>query len=68
MPAEVAGSDRFWGYVLDHGEDDCGTGWTVDWIAVAQARRLLVLLELHHDPESRFDLVWSLRQRCESRD
>lgn len=65
VPTEVSGNDRRWGYVLDHGDDELGTGWTPNWITVGQAKKLLSTLEKDWHDSPFFDLRWYLRKRIE---
>ena len=63
IPTAVVDSDRRWAYVLLHGSDEFGTGWTPSWLSVEQAARLLRLLEAHIADDAGLDLVAALRRR-----
>lgn len=62
IPPDVAGNDRRWLYVLNHG-DDLETGWSESWLSDGQAAKLLALLEPHVPSPTAFDLVEALRRR-----
>lgn len=63
IPDEVVDSDRRWGYVLLHGDDELQTAWTPDWISTEQARDLLDFLDQEISDTTGYELVDVLRRR-----
>lgn len=65
VPPEVIASDRAWGYVLLHGDDELNTGWNPAWMPKEQAERLLHFLESEIESGLGYDLLRKLRKRIE---
>jgi hypothetical protein len=46
VPGEIIDDDNAWRYVLAHGDDDFGTGWSASDLTIEESKRLLKLLRL----------------------
>ena len=67
LPAEVVSSQRSLNYVLLHGEDHLGTGWTPEWLTPAEAAALLAFLENQFSVQDGYEIFGELRRRAKSR-
>ena len=63
LPVEVVDSDRSLNYVLLHGADEFGTGWTHEWIDREQAVELLEFLSTEIPNPVGSELIRLLRKR-----
>ena len=64
LPDAVVDNERRWNYVLLHGADEFGSGWSPRWITPQQAADMLALLESHYHSEGALELFRELRNRC----
>jgi hypothetical protein len=65
LPGSVLDSDRALNYVLLHGDDAPGTGWTTDSLDAEQAQRLLTFLEAELGDGPGYEIVHVLRRRLQ---
>jgi hypothetical protein len=68
LPDEVLRSDRALLYVLLHGDDELGTGWTPAWIEQGQAEELLAFLRREIVNPVGYDLIRALERRLAAPD
>jgi len=59
----VVCDDRRLTYVLLHGSDDFGTGWTPDWLSRQAAAEFLTFLESEFSDTSGCEIFGHLRRR-----
>lgn len=64
LPAEVVSSQRALTYVLLHGEDHAGTGWTSDWLKPPEAAAFLAFLERECSVQTGYEIFRDLRRRA----
>ena len=63
LPDCVVCDDRRLTYVLLHGSDDFGTGWTPDWLLPQAAAEFLAFLESEFSELSGYEIFVHLRRR-----
>lgn len=63
FPASVVESDRTLHYVLLHGDDELGSGWTPDWLSEDQARDMLRFLSENIPNETGLEIFGVIRRR-----
>lgn len=65
LPAEVVDSERSLNYVLLHGEDHAGTGWTPEWLRPEDARAFLEFLESAFSEPAGYEIFGALSRRSQ---
>ena len=65
LPAAVVESERVLNYVLLHGDDSLGTGWTPSWLTQDAALAFLGFLESEFAVQTGYDIFRELRRRSE---
>ena len=63
LPAAIVESERALNYVLLHGDDSLGTGWTPAWLSQQAAAAFLQFLESEFAIQSGYDIFRELRRR-----
>jgi hypothetical protein len=67
LPAEVVDTQRALTYVLLHGEDHAGTGWTPEWLEPSEAAAFLAFLEREFSLQAAragYEIFGQLRRRA----
>jgi|GEM_PF-3433836 len=62
IPDKAIESDKSLTYLLLHGDDELGTGWTLKWISRQQAAELLCFLAQELPNTTGYELVSQLRR------
>ena len=63
LPERIVASDRSLAYVVLHGDDAPGTGWSVDWLSPEEAGEFLRFLARELPDSEGFELPGALRRR-----
>lgn len=63
FPASVVESDRTLNYVLLHGDDELGSGWTPKWLSEGQAQDMLRFLTDNIPNETGLEIFGAIRRR-----
>jgi hypothetical protein len=61
IPLEIVNSHRTWYYVLQHGDDDCQSGWEAEWLSKELAEKVLAVLTPCVDSAAGYDLIRRLQ-------
>jgi ABC-type proline/glycine betaine transport system substrate-binding protein len=64
LPSAVIDSDRSLLYVLLHGDDELGTGWTPEWLSQQEAGEFLAFLESDIQNGAAYQILDALRRRA----
>jgi hypothetical protein len=64
LPTAVVESERALNYVLLHGDDGLGTGWTPAWLPQQAAAAFLQFLESEFTVQTGYEIFRELRRRA----
>jgi hypothetical protein len=64
LPTAVVDSERSLNYVLLHGDDSLGTGWSPSWLPRPAALAFLQFLESEFVVQTGYDIFRELRRRA----